>query len=160
MIFYTVITGYINTIVKEIFMETLKKQIYDVIKMPHLSNFATITEDGKPWTRYVMAVGAEDLTIRFSSYTDARKVKQIKNNSEVHLTCGAESTKDMKPYLQIQGIATYETSEAERHAFWNPALEGHFDGPDDPRYAVVVVKPYRIEYSAPMTSEEVGVWEK
>ncbi len=66
MIFYTVITGYINTIMKEIFMETLKKTKFTTSsKMPHLSNFATITEDGKPWTRYVMAVGAEDLTIRF-----------------------------------------------------------------------------------------------
>ena len=64
-------------------MKTLEQNIYDVIKMPHLSNFATVTEDGKPWTRYVMAMGSEDLTIRFSSYRDARKVNHIKNNSEV-----------------------------------------------------------------------------
>ncbi len=85
------------------------------------------------------AVGAEDLTIRFSSYTDARKVKQIKIILKYILPVGRKHQRH-EALLQIQGIATYETNEAERHGFWNPALEGHFDGPDDPRYAVVVSK--------------------
>lgn len=53
---------------------------------------------------------------------------------------------DMKPYRQIEGVATVVTGEAERHAFWNPALAKIFSGPDDPNYGVIVILPYRIEY--------------
>ena len=141
-------------------MNTLEERIFDVMKTPHLSCFATLTEDNKPWVRYVMAIGSQDLAIRFSSYRDARKLTHVRNNPEVHLTCGAESPADMKPYLQIQGIATIETSKEERHGFWNDALAAHFEGPDDPNYCVVVVKPYHIEYSAPTVSEEIEVWKK
>jgi pyridoxine/pyridoxamine 5'-phosphate oxidase len=46
-------------------MDALKRSILDVIEEPHLANFATVTEDGKPWVRYVMPKGSEDLAPRF-----------------------------------------------------------------------------------------------
>jgi general stress protein 26 len=38
---------------------------------------------------------------------------------------------------------------AEKEAFWNPTLEPVFSGPDDPTYAVMVIKPCRIECWTP-----------
>ena len=63
----------------------------------------------------------------------------------------------MAPYLQIQGHATLNTSKEARHAFWNEMLASIFDGPDDPKYAILEIKPYYIEYVSPGIHEP-GVW--
>jgi len=127
-------------------MPDLKERILEIIKQVQLSGFATVTEEGKPWVRYVMAVGGDDMVIRFASFAGARKVKQIARNPEVHLNCGVTDPTEMKPYLQIQGRARFTTDRAERHAFWSDMLKPIFSGPDDPNYGVVILTPYRIEY--------------
>ena len=130
-------------------MSDLKNRITEGLKKLQLANLATITTDGLPWTRYVMISGDDALTLRSATLIGARKVEQIGKTSEVHLTCGVLNPMEMKPYYQIQGTAEVVSDETVRHAFWNPTLEAIFDGPDDPTYAVVVIKPYRIELCTP-----------
>ena len=130
-------------------MSELKEQIVGELKTLKLANLATVTEAGLPWTRYVMMAGDGDLTLRCATFLGARKAAQIKKNPEVHVTCGVLNPMEMTPYYQIQGLAEIITDEAERHAFWNPSLEPIFSGPDDPTYAVVVIRPYRIERCTP-----------
>ncbi len=139
-------------------MADLKERILQIIKQPQLSGFATVTEEGKPWVRYVVAVGGDDMQIRFASFAGARKVQQIAANAEVHLTCGVTDPTKMVPYLQIQGRARFTTDEGERHGFWNDMLKPIFSGPDDPNYGVVVVTPYGIEYCTPGNMEP-EVWQ-
>ena len=126
-------------------MSTLKEQITTIITPMQLSSVATIAEGGKPWVRYVMTIGGNDLSVRFATFAQARKVAQIAANPEVHVTLGVSDPTVMKPYLQIQGKAHFSTEEAERHSFWSPMLANYFSGPDDPNYGVVIVIPYRIE---------------
>ena len=139
-------------------MSDLKQRIYDIIRKPQLTSMATITEGGKPWVRYVISVGSEDLSIRFASFVNARKAGQIKHNPEVHLTCGVPDLEVMNPYLQIQGKARLTTEKVERQAFWNDKLQGIFKGPEDPDYGVIIVTPYRIELCSPGKFEP-EVWE-
>ena len=139
-------------------MGGLRERIADVVKQLQLSCLATVTEDGKPWVRYVMTAAGDDLTVRCATFASARKVKQIEKNPEVHLTCGVSDPTQMRPYLQIQAKAQVSTDEAERRGFWNPSLAQIFDGADDPNYAVIVIIPYRIEYWSP-GSFEPEVWE-
>lgn len=140
-------------------MPDLKQRIFEIISEPHLASIATLTLDNKPWVRYVVAVGDKELTIRFASYIDSRKIDQIKANPEVHVTCGVTGMADMKPYLQIQAKAIVSTDENERHGFWNEKLRSSFEGPDDPLYCVVVLTPYRIEYCR-QGPYEPDVWSK
>jgi general stress protein 26 len=139
-------------------LDNLKEQILEVVKPFHLTCLATVTEDGKPWVRYVMAAADDEMTLRCATFVGARKVAQIARNPEVHLTCGITDPTVMKPYLQIQARARLATGEAERHAFWNDGLQQIFDGPDDPKYGVLVMTPYRVEYCTP-GSFEPEVWE-
>lgn len=126
---------------------------------PFLASFATITEDGKPWVRDVTAVASEDLSLRLCTSINSRKVAQIRRNPEVHLLCGVTDPANVEAYLQIQGRADVSTSKAEREALWREGLRNYFSGPDDPDYAIVIVKPYRIElYTA--ASLEPEVWER
>jgi PPOX class probable F420-dependent enzyme len=127
-------------------MSDLKKRILNVIGKPHLAGLATVTEDGRPWVRYVMPVADEKMTIRFSTFLKARKVKHIEKNPTVHLVCGVTDPENWDNYVQIEGRAEVSTEKGEKKAFWNDELSAYFDGPDDPRYAVVMVKPTRIEF--------------
>jgi general stress protein 26 len=138
-------------------MADLKDQIFEILCRPQMASLATVTEDGKPWVRYVMALTFEDLTMRLATMTQARKVKQIQANPEVHLTCGVTNPTEMRPYVQVQGKAVLKTDKEARHAFWNDMLKPIFDGPDDPKYGVIEVTPYRIEYCTP-GSYDPQVW--
>ena len=135
----------------------LKNKILEITTKLQLSGFATNTEEGKPWVRYVMTVGSRDMTMRFATFIGARKVKHIDRNPEVHLTCGVTDPMKMGPYLQIQGKARFTTEKEDRHGFWNDMLKPIFSGPDDPNYGIIIVDTYRIEYCTPgsMTPE---VW--
>lgn len=138
-------------------MSELKNQIIQILNKPQLVSLATVTSDGKPWVRYVMALTGDDMTIRFATFTEARKVAQIKADPEVHLTCGVTNPSEVTPYLQIQGKAVLKTDETTRHAFWDDMLKPIFDGPDDPHYGVIEVTPYQIEYCTP-GSHEPKIW--
>lgn len=140
-------------------MDEIREIILDMIRRPFLCSLATVTEDGKPWTRYMMGVGADDLTIRFSSFVNARKAAQIRANPEVHITCGVSDPEHWKRYLQIQGTARMTIDETEKKAFWSPMLADIFSGPDDPNYAIVIVEPYRIELNE-WGRTEPRVWER
>jgi general stress protein 26 len=131
----------------------LKERIASILQQPQLSGLATITEDGKPWVRYVMTVADENLEIRCATFITARKVKQIEKNPEVHLTCGITDPQEMVPYMQVQATARLDTGKEARHGFWTEMLANIFDGPDDPKYGVLVMSPYRIEYCTPGTYE-------
>jgi general stress protein 26 len=138
-------------------MADLEVRIRDIITQPQLSSLATITEEGQPWVRYVMAVGDDSMTLRCATFVEARKVKQIAAHPEVHLTSGVTNPMAMKPYVQVQGRAAFTTAKDARHAFWNATLAPIFDGPDDPQYGVIEITPYRIELWSP-GSFEPEVW--
>jgi len=138
-------------------MSDLKERILKILQQLQMSSLATITPDGKPWVRYVMTTASPDMVIRCATFITARKVAQIKKNPEVHLTCGVTDPRNMGPYLQVQGRATFSTSKEVRHAFWMDMLAGIFSGPDDPNYGVIEIKPYYIEYVSP-GSHEPEVW--
>jgi general stress protein 26 len=104
-----------------------------------------------------MGTMGEDMTIRFSTFAKSRKVGQIRKNAVVHLVCGASSLRSAKQYVQIEGRAEVTRSKAERHGYWTEELRGYFQGPDDPNYAVVVVRPARIELQG-MASPAPEVW--
>ncbi len=138
-------------------MKPLQTRIREIIGLPHLASLATVTEDGRPWVRYVMPCADEDLTIRMSTYVDSRKINQIRLNPEVHLTCGVLDPLAAETYLQIQGRARFSTEPEERHGFWSDLLSELFEGPDDPRYGIVIVTPYRIELHS-VGQAEPEVW--
>ena len=143
-------------------MLDLKQKILGVIGKPFLASFATVTGEGKPWVRYVVAAANEDLTITFATFTEARKVQQIKANSAVHITGGVDGlSAEPAPYVQVEGTAEFTRDEQKRHAFWNNMFSKYFEGPDDPNYALIEVTPNRIELwgANPDMPHEAEVWE-
>ena len=118
----------------------------------------TLTEDGKPWVRYVTPFADENLTLWMATFINSRKVGQIKKNPEVHLTTGVATMETAESYLQIQGKAEILTDQTTKTAVWNEFLKGIFTGPEDPNYAVCKITPYRIEYQG-MGMVPAEIWE-
>jgi general stress protein 26 len=139
-------------------MGTLKERILAKINQPTLMVLATVTEDGKPWVRYVTPVADKNLTFWMATSINSRKVAQIRKNPEVHLTAGVSTPETAESYLQVQGRAEILTDEKTKKAVWFDHLKDIFSGPDDPNYCVCKITPYRIEYhtTGPVPPE---VWE-
>jgi general stress protein 26 len=139
-------------------MSELERKIQAKMKTPQLSALATITEDGKPWVRYVTPMMDENLTIWVATFAGSRKVTHIKKNPEVHLTVGVTSMDTAESYLQVQGRAEVLTDATTKNAVWGDHLKGIFTGPDDPNYNVIKITPYRIEYQG-MEMVPPEIWE-
>ncbi len=139
-------------------MSEIKSKIFNIISSPTIMSFATLTEDGKPWVRYVMGIADEELTIRFSTFFTSRKVSQIKKINEIHIVCGVSTIETAKHYIQIQGKAEITKDKEEREAYWHDELKNYFSGTEDPNYCICIVKPYRIEYYS-MGNMEPEIWE-
>lgn len=139
-------------------MSDLKARIYEVAKEFQVMNLATITDDGKPWVRYVAGFANEDLEFRFCTSLCSNKVRHMRKNPNVHLSLGAKEIMTTKNWLQVVGTAEVSTSQNERDAMWSDGLKAYFKGPDDPNYAVVIIKPSAIQLGS-MSSNSMEVWE-
>jgi general stress protein 26 len=140
-------------------MAELKKKILAKMRGVTLCALATVTENGKPWVRYVTPPRMDDdMIIWIATFANSRKVKQIEKNPEVHLTTGVTSLETAESYLQIQARAEILTDGKTKKAVWFDHLQGIFSGPDDPNYCVCKVTPYRIEYHT-MGPVPPEVWE-
>lgn len=139
-------------------MSDLKQRILELAKEPQLLNLATITEEGKPWVRYMVGQADEELCIRFCTSLCSDKIRHIRQNPHVHLSMGAKDIMTTKAWLQVEGTAEISTAKAERDAFWYEGLKAYFTGPDDPNYCVVIVKPSRIELAS-MASMDAEIWQ-
>ena len=140
-------------------MPDLKKKILEKMSEPTLSGLATITAEGKPWVRYLMAMADEHLIIWFCTHLNSRKVEQIRRNPDVHLNTGVSSLEAAESYLQIEGRAEILTDQETKEAMWSDMLKPYFRGPDDPAFCVGRVKPSRIELWGMTPGREPEVWE-
>lgn len=55
-------------------MSDLKEKIASLMSAPTLAAFATVTEDNRPWVRYVVVFADDDLNIFFATFVGSRKV--------------------------------------------------------------------------------------
>ncbi|NOZ25854.1 MAG: pyridoxamine 5'-phosphate oxidase family protein [Nitrospirae bacterium] len=140
-------------------MSDLKQKIFEAARDLQLINFATVTEDGKPWVRYVMGKADGDLVFRFCTHLESRKVAQVRKNPNVHISLGASSLETARNWLQVEGTAEISTDKAEREAFWFDDLKNYFSGPDDPAYCIVIVRASRIEFGT-MGVRFPEVWQR
>lgn len=139
-------------------MSDLKQKIFEVAKALQLINVATLTNDGRPWVRYVMGKAGNDLVFRFCTHMGSRKVSQIRNNPNAHISLGVTDLETANHWLQVQGTAEISTDADERRAFWFDELNNYFSGPDDPDYCIIIIRPSRIELGT-MGNMTPEVWE-
>lgn len=140
-------------------MNELEKSIWKILGKEQIAALATLTEEGKPWARYVTIGADEDFTIRFCTSLGSRKARQIFKSPEVHLTCGNLRPPDDSAFLQIAGRAEIRGDRKTRDKYWKEEWRGYFKGPEDPDFVMVFIRPVRIEYNPPRSMVPV-IWER
>ena len=138
--------------------QALQRKILAKLTGHTLCVMATVTEDGRPWARYVTPFADDNLTIWLATFAKSRKVAHIRRHPEVHLTTGVTDIQGSMPYLQIQARAEILTDSETKKAVWSDYLANIFTGPDDPNYVVCRITPYRIEWQ-PTGNLPPEVWE-
>jgi general stress protein 26 len=106
-----------------------------------------------------MTMADDDLNIWFATFAGSRKVAQVANNPEVHLTLGVTDFETAESYVQIQGTGQVLTDAATKKAVWYEHLENIFSGPEDPNYVVCKVTPSRIEFNTMTPGQAPEIWE-
>ena len=139
-------------------MNDLNAKILHKMKEHTLASFATISDDGKPWTRYVVVKADDQMNIWFATFRNSRKVHQIAKTPDVHLVLGVTDPQTAVSWLQVQGRAEILNDAETKNMVWYDLLGSIFSGPDDPDYVVCKVTPSRIEYYT-MNVPQPEIWQ-
>ena len=124
----------------------LKNKILELISKPQLASFGTI-KDGKPWIRYMFLTGEPDLTLYTTTFSNSRKVEQLKKDPNIHIVIGGDQEHFKNPHINIQGIAQILTDLDTKKKHWSEHLKVFFSGPEDPNFSVIKISPQLIEYT-------------
>jgi general stress protein 26 len=125
----------------------LKNKIAELVTKMQLASVATI-KDGKPWVRYMMLKGESDLTLYTTTFSNARKVQQIKEDSNIHVIIGGDEKYFKNPHVNIQATAQIATDLETKKKCWDDHLKQFFTGPEDPNFSVIKITPQVIEYTS------------
>jgi len=125
--------------------EQIKEKIIDIIKKYPIAALATVEGD-EPRARYISIETDEDLNLVAFTFTQSRKVAQIKDNKNVYLLFGADPREEKNPCVNIEATAEICLDMDARRQFWQEAFGDYFSGPEDPNYAIIRISPRRIEY--------------
>jgi len=126
--------------------EELRNKMIGMIKTPQLASVATI-KDGEPWVRYMVVQGDKDLNLYTTTFSQARKVEQIKRNNKVHVIVGGDPKNWETDFMNIEATAEVLTDLETKKNCWHEKLKEFFSGPEDPNYSVIRISPQVIEYT-------------
>ena len=136
-----------------------KEKIFELFDGPTLSQLATIDCTGRPWVRYVMSTIDRDMILRVPTGRTTRKVRDIREHPSVHLLVGKNLFTRNGAYAQIEGHAVVTADPLSRSRQWNRSMERYFEGPADPNYVLIEIRPFRMEYWSAMEEENPAIVE-
>jgi general stress protein 26 len=119
-----------------------KADIEHILDSSSVGTMATV-QNNKPHTRY-MTFSREGLTLYTATDKDTHKVDEISKNPYTHILLGYEGEGVGDEYVEYEGKVHISDSEDLRKKLWNPHMEKWFDGPNDPNYIVLEIKPEQI----------------
>ncbi|MGO4889795.1 pyridoxamine 5'-phosphate oxidase family protein [Anaerobacillus sp. MEB173] len=116
----------------------LKNKILQVIENNRLGVLSTIKGD-KPHARYMMIFN-EGLKLYTATSKETHKVEEIEKNYNVHIILGYQKEGDT--YVEVEATANVIDTEELKKKFWNDNLKPWLQGPEDPNYVILEIKPY------------------
>ncbi|WP_396021186.1 pyridoxamine 5'-phosphate oxidase family protein [Bacillus sp. S/N-304-OC-R1] len=119
--------------------EELKKQVVNIISNQRTGVLATV-ENNKPHSRY-MTFFNKDLTLYTPTKADTEKLEELKENPAVSVLLGFENKGLGDTYVQISGTSSINDSQNLKKQYWDESFNKWFDGPEDPNYVFLEIKP-------------------
>ncbi|KOO42857.1 pyridoxamine 5'-phosphate oxidase family protein [Priestia koreensis] len=122
--------------------QELKTKIEQVMEENKIGTLATVVND-KPHTRY-MTFFNDDFTLYTPTSDQTHKTDEIEKNPNVHILLGYNGEGYGDLYVEVEGTASVEESEDLKKKLWQDNFDEWFDGPNDPHYVVLKIKPSSI----------------
>ncbi|MDV2684570.1 pyridoxamine 5'-phosphate oxidase family protein [Alkalihalophilus lindianensis] len=122
--------------------EELRNKILDVLKNQKIGTLATV-KNNKPHSRY-MSFFNEDFTLFTPTDKDTHKAEEIAENPNVHILLGYEGEGLGDKFVEVEGQATIRDSDELKKKIWSDSFSRWFEGPEDPSYIVLEIKPTMI----------------
>lgn len=123
------------------------KQIRDIVAKCRWAALATC-ESGRARVRPVSAFLQEDFSLLVASFSQARKVAQLREESRVEVLF----VDDAHAQVRFDGGASEITDVGEKRRLMDSTLSAdmwkkYFSGPEDPNFALFRITPARIEWN-------------
>ena len=126
--------------------EEIKKAIWETVeKGKGAFVYTTVDEQGCPRGRYMGALMVKDGAIYMATFSESRKMQQIKGNPRSELIF---ATKGYKRVATLGGESWVEGSLELKKEFWdgNPSCKDYFSAYDAPEFGLIEFRPSSGEY--------------
>ena len=120
------------------------KKLYALIRGIKFAMLTTVDPKGSLRSRPMTTLEAEpDGNLWFFTAIDAPKVAETRRDEQVNL--GYSEPSDNR-YVSVSGRAEVLRDQAKITQLWRPVHKAFFEGPDDPRLALLCITPDEAEY--------------
>ncbi|MCK2019721.1 pyridoxamine 5'-phosphate oxidase family protein [Peribacillus frigoritolerans] len=120
----------------------IKEKVLNIIR-DHKIGVLSSVENNKPHSRY-MTFFNDDLTLYTPTSGQTEKIDEIEKNPNVHILIGYDNEGLGDSYLEISGTSKINESQELKDKLWNESFEKWFEGPKDPNYLILQIKPESI----------------
>ncbi|MGG0411254.1 pyridoxamine 5'-phosphate oxidase family protein [Peribacillus simplex] len=120
----------------------LKEKVLNIIR-DHKIGVLSSVENNKPHSRY-MTFFNDELTLYTPTSGKTEKIDEIEKNPNVHILIGYDNEGLGDSYLEISGTSKINDSQELKDKLWNESFEDWFEGPNDPNYIILQIKPESI----------------
>lgn len=120
----------------------LEKKILNAISNHRIGILSSV-ENNKPHSRY-MTFYNEHLTLYTPTKRDTEKIEEIKKNPFVSVLLGFEDKGESDSYVEVKGTTLLNDSPEVKKQYWDTSFEKWFDGPEDPNYVFLEIKPEEV----------------
>lgn len=122
--------------------QKLNKEVLDILKKHKVGTLATVV-DNKPHSRY-MTFFNDELMLYTPTNKNTHKAEEIDENPNVHILLGYEGEGFGDEYIEFEGKASISEDQRLKEKIWNDQMKNWFEGPNDPDYIVLAIKPNKI----------------
>ncbi|MEP9407245.1 pyridoxamine 5'-phosphate oxidase family protein [Peribacillus frigoritolerans] len=120
----------------------IKEKVLNIIR-DHKIGVLSSVENNKPHSRY-MTFFNDELTLYTPTSGKTEKIDEIEKNPNVHILIGYDNEGLGDSYLEISGTSKINDSKELKDKLWNESFEKWFEGPKDPNYLILQIKPESI----------------
>ncbi|MES1039357.1 pyridoxamine 5'-phosphate oxidase family protein [Peribacillus simplex] len=120
----------------------IKEKVLNIIR-DHKIGVLSSVENNKPHSRY-MTFFNDEFTLYTPTSGKTEKIDEIEKNPNVHILIGYDNNGLGDSYLEISGTSKINDSQELKDKLWNESFEDWFEGPKDPNYLILQIKPESI----------------
>ncbi|MFB4164983.1 pyridoxamine 5'-phosphate oxidase family protein [Alteribacillus sp. JSM 102045] len=120
----------------------VKDKVVEIMDHHKIGVLATV-ENNKPHSRYMTFLN-DNFTLHTPTSKETHKAEEIEKNPNVHILLGYDGEGLGDAYVEVAGTASIREDKQLKEKIWNEKMDKWLNGPDDPGYVVLEIKPESI----------------